>query len=220
MMIKALILLSFCFNAGSDKLDVLIDSYLKNHLMAFSSYEYEVVSKPKNIINKSTKVGIDETKQFRRIKGFGYIPVILTNKENQVSSVVTVKLKLYQKVYVANKNYSRGNLLESSSFDFCVKEVSSITDEPVISLEGLKELRAKTNIRKGAILTESMLEFNPDIKIGEVVLAYLEKNGIVISMNVTARQEGRVGQTIRVATNYGQLLTGIIEENNKIKIVE
>lgn len=101
-----------------------------------------------------------------------------------------------------------------------MKEVSSLIDEPVISLEGLKELRAKTNIRKGAILTGSMLEFNPDIKIGEVVTAYLEKNGIVISMNVTARQEGKVGQTIRVATNYGQLLTGVIEGNNKVKIVE
>lgn len=219
-MIKTFILILFYFNLGPDNLDVLVDSYLKSHLNAYSSYEFKVVSKPKNLINKSTKVGIDETKQFRRIKSYGYIPVILINNENQLSSVVTVKLKLYQKVYVANKNYSRGDLVEDAAFDLSVKEVSSLIDEPVISLEGLKELRAKTNIRKGAILTGSMLEFNPDIKIGEVVTAYLEKNGIVISMNVTARQEGKVGQTIRVATNYGQLLTGVIEENNKVKIVE
>ena len=121
---------------------------------------------------------------------------------------------------MATQNYSRGDLLERAAFELNLKEVSSLSNEPVVSLTGLKELRAKTNIRKGAILTEMMLEMNPDIKMGETVNAYLEKNGIVISMNVTARQDGRVGQTIRIATNYGQLLTGIIEENNKVKIVE
>ncbi|HPI36395.1 MAG TPA: flagellar basal body P-ring formation chaperone FlgA [Ignavibacteriaceae bacterium] len=219
-MIKALILLLFCFSAGSDKLEVLVESYLKSHLSAFEKYEYEIVSKPKNIINIASKVEVDNSKEFRRMKSYGYIPVIISSGNNSVNSVVTVKLKLYQKVYVATQNYSRGDLLERAAFELNLKEVSSLSNEPVVSLTGLKELRAKTNIRKGAILTEMMLEMNPDIKMGETVNAYLEKNGIVISMSVTARQDGRVGQTIRIATNYGQLLTGIIEENNKVKIVE
>jgi len=89
------ILLALVF--GSNSFENELKSYLNQKLSPYEKFEYEIVKLP----NNSSKILIDKTKDFRLSKNYGYVPVKIFRSKNECqSSVLTIKLKLYKKVFV------------------------------------------------------------------------------------------------------------------------
>lgn len=193
-----------------------ITDYLKERLNEFNKWEYEVYSSPLNLENENFE--IDNSKEFKRVKNFGYIPIVFTKGNNKLNSVVTVKLKLYKSVLVAAKDMKQNESIETADFYYEVKEISGLYDEPVQDVGIGQSL--KMSIKKGRVLTNSYIGNTHLVKSGDVVEAYLQRNGLVITITAYAKQNGILGQKIRIATREGKQFYGKVEGFNKIKILE
>lgn len=207
---------------GSEKSSEL-NTYLASKLTEFKRYEYEIVSIPKSIESiDDQKVVFNKEREFKLNYGLAHIPVkVKVNDKQFTSSYITVRLKLYDDVLVSVKKIKNGSTLSKADFVLEEREITRLRYKPIKSWDKINTYRASRNIRKDVILIEYMAETIPDIEIGDKVYAYSTIGSVTVSFPVTTRQEGRVGEVIRVVRNDdNRMFKAEVVEKGKLKIVE
>ncbi len=198
--------------------DSIITKYLSEKLSSYNRFSYELVS-PKTI--DFSKVKIDESRKFKLNRDYGYLPVkIKTPRGKTNNSVLTVRLKLFKNVLVANRTISKSEYLSKSDFKVLEKEVSKLRDNPYTNLNNITGLRAKTVISSEVVLQNNMIEQIPDILPGDRVDAFYSKGIVIVSFPAVSRSRGVVGDIIKIKRDDNRILKARILNNNKVKIVE
>ncbi len=198
--------------------DSIITKYLSEKLSSYNRFSYELVS-PKTI--DFSKVKIDESRKFKLNRDYGYLPVkIKTPRGKTNNSVLTVRLKLFKNVLVANRTISKSEYLSKSDFKVLEKEVSKLRDDPYTNLNNITGLRAKTVISSEVVLQNNMIEQIPDILPGDRVDAIYSKGIVIVSFPAVSRSRGVVGDIIKIKRDDNRIFKARILNNNKVKIVE
>jgi len=165
--------------------------------MGYSKYEYEIVSMPSDY--KSVNEAVLDPNAKTNVKGgFAFVPVLVKKQGTSVNSMMIIKLRLYRKVAVALKDMERKSIPEEDFFIIDEREVSSLATPPVTAIDELKGVRLRVPVKKGTIIEEIMIEKNPDVITGSKVTAFLRFNSVEVSLEATAKQDGAVGEVIRV----------------------
>ena len=76
------------------------------------------------------------------------------------------------------------------------------------------------NIGENAILQENMIETLPDIKAGDKVFAYSTVGTVTVTFPVSVREDGRIGETVRVVRDDRLTFKAVIVSSDKVKIIE
>ncbi|MCX6151054.1 MAG: flagellar basal body P-ring formation chaperone FlgA [Ignavibacteriales bacterium] len=208
-------------NSGENTFTRKLENYLGKNLSRFEKWSYELVSNNKNSLSQSSNIEIDTEKVFNRITSYGYVPVkVLQANGKMVSSFITVRFHLYQKVLCSLKKIKNSSALSVEDFELVLMEVSNLKDNPICNLNEIINYRAKLNIMDGAVLLERMIEKIPEVMAGDNVNAVLDNGDVSISFLAKARTDGRIGDEIKVVTKEKKIFTAKVVSAGKVIITE
>ena len=211
------ILFSFMIIVSNNQ-PTMIGKYLNSQLRDYEKIEHVVLS-PKNI--ESCSFSIDNEREFKINGNYGYIPVKEKNRDGSIrNSLVTVKLKLYKKVLVANRSMKKKENISNADFTVKYKEVSTLRFQPIGEFENLGYYRCKFHITENTILQGSMIEKIPDIQIGDRIEAFFTNNSVAISFDATSRSEGSIGNIIKIKSDDQRIFKAKVLNNSTVKIIE
>jgi flagella basal body P-ring formation protein FlgA len=209
-----LLILSLVFN--NNPLDKQIKNYLDKNLAGYLKYEYEILSSPKNINN----IELLSDKEFSIKKNIVYIPVKIVDPKGESKSFISLKVKLYKSVFVALQTIKAKTDLSESMFETRTIDITAIKGAPVENMETVSSMRSKSRIAPGEVLTEEEIEKIPVIFSGDEVKA--EKNVGAVSINVSAfaREDGNIGDNIKIRTIDNKQFVARVVSHNKVLIEE
>ena len=210
-----LILFSFLF-VSQNSIENELRDYLLKRFSDCEKLEYEIASN----IKLSTIEGIDYSREYSVNKNIVTIPVLLRKNQSTANSYLSVKIKLYKTVLVAAENIDRNEILFNNNFRKEVKDVSILNGTPISELDNNSGLVSKLYIRQGSVLLREMTEGVPDIENNQRVTLHAGKNGVDISLDVTTREKGFIGDIIRVVTPENKILRARIIDKNNVVIEE
>ena len=208
------IIILFSLN-GNEFRDELKD-YLTRQLTMYDSFDYEIMQMPKDY----SSISIEQGTALNLNRNIVSVPVLLVKENKKSESLVKVKLHLYKKVVTVRNKIESKTDLNSSEFDLKTLDVSLLKGTPFFSLDEVSSFRTKIKLNSGSILIHEALEAKPVIKSGDLVKASLINGNVVISIEANARQEGAVGEVIRVVTqNKKQYRAKVVDQTN-VNILE
>lgn len=194
----------------ADSFDARLKSYLQQKFNSYEKYEYQIVQLPKGF----SKMEINFEKNFRLVKNYGYIPIKLYDKHNNVStSLLTVRIKLYKTVLVTSNNINRDVILTPSMFEQKLEDVASFEDK-IVSADNLTNKRSKVLIKNGTILTNEMIEEIPAVNKGDKVVVHAGGDGVDVSVEAITRQDGCVGEVISVQSDNKIFKAKVVDKLN------
>lgn len=195
-----------------------INDYLKTELSEYQKIEYTIVS-PKGV--DLSIISVDNSREFKLNGSFAYLPIKQkSNNGSFINSLLTLRLKLYKNVLVANRSLRKNEILNKSDFSLKSKEVSSLRFTPISSFDMLDNYRSRLKISEKSILQDGMIEKIPDIEIGDRVEALFINNSVTIGFSATSRSEGYVGNIIKVKSDDQRIFKAKVINNTTVKIIE
>lgn len=84
----------------------------------------------------------------------------------------------------------------------------------------MNNLQASVNIGENAILQENMIEKQPDVKAGDKVFAYSTVGSVTVTFPVSIREDGRIGETVRVVRDDKLIFRAVVIDSKNVKIIE
>lgn len=214
-----LFVLFVAVQTSAQSFETQVSEYLGRHLSVYKTWEYEILTKSVGTSTASLK--IDNTKKFVLNGQYGYIPVITTdNFGKRTSLVITVRLRLYMETLVADEDIKKGVVLSPEYFVSELQEVSQLRSPAILGTGSLDNMQSRLFIKKGSILCSHMVEMKEVIKNGDLLTAYFNNGTVTVSMEVNARENGRLGEKIRIVSKDKKVYTGIVESASLVKIIE
>ncbi len=194
---------------------------IKNKLEAeFSSHkkvEFEVVKAPKNY----RSIKLKENENINIIGKTAYVPIISTDKRGKKKrTTLSVRVKIYDDVFVAIKDVKKREELQAADFQLLEKDISSVHGHIVLSLGEVLGKRADRFIRKGDILTTESFENMPVVFPGDRLSANSIVGHVQISFSAIAKQEGGIGDIIRIKTSKNEIFKAEVIDYKNVLIVE
>ncbi|MFA6596778.1 MAG: flagellar basal body P-ring formation chaperone FlgA [Ignavibacteriaceae bacterium] len=182
----------------------------------YNKFEYEIIQMPKDYSAIEIISGTELELNGNRLM----IPVLLTQESKKRESHITVKLRLYKNVAtVINKVESRKDL-SASDFEMKNLDVALVRGTPFSSLEEINNYRTKIALNPGTILIREVLEEKPVIQNGDLVKASFINGNVTVSIEANARQEGAVGDIIRIVTQSKQQYKAKVIDSSNVNILE
>lgn len=216
-------LLSYVFVllAGAQDYDAQIKAYLQKELTKYTAIEIVSVQYPQEVQTGKAGLQINTTKAVVVNGGFAYLPVLITPPgKPPLYSVLSVKLQLFAPVWIATRPIGVASELLASDFRLEVKDVTKVRGDFVTKDFRFEKAVAAMHINEGVVLTQNMMRERPLVKFGDELTGYISVGGIEVTLQVTARENGYVGGTIRVVSKDKKIYKGIVESEDRVKIVE
>jgi flagella basal body P-ring formation protein FlgA len=205
------------FTLSFNDLPKEIKSKLQQEFSDYSRVEFEVLKAPKNI----KKVLFKETDDINVIGNTAYVPVYSVDRRGKKKrTTISVRVKLYKEVYVSMNNIKKRDPINVGNFELVEKEITSVHGKIVMSLGEVIGSRAGRNIRKGDILTSESIEKMPVIFPGDKISAASVMGNVQISFSAFSKQEGSIGDIIRIRTTNNEIYRAEIIDYKNVIIIE
>ena len=212
---KYLLIILFSVQLLAQSFEEQAVQYLQKEFPEYEKIEIQI----QNNFSSDEKITVDYTRNIILGRGVAYIPVIETKGKKISSSVVSVKVQLFKKLLVANKNFERKEQLLKNGFEEKVIDVTRLNGNPVNKDFAVSDCRTKSFIKKGEILFEEILEKIPLISYGDKVFAEVRNGNVVVTTEAIARQQGSTGDLIELVSQNNKIIKARIVDANKV-IVE
>ncbi|MCF6270926.1 MAG: flagellar basal body P-ring formation chaperone FlgA [Melioribacteraceae bacterium] len=205
------------FITSVDDLPKEIKNRLEQEFSKYSRVEYKVVKAPKEL----NKLYFNEDDGINVIGSTAYISAYLIDKKgNKKRTTISVRIKIYEKVYISTKDTKKRDPINVSDFKLVEKEITALRGNIVASLGEVIGARAGRNIRKGDILTTESIENMPVIFPGDKVRAASIIGNVLISFSAFSRQEGSIGDVIRIRTKDNDIYKAEVIDYKNVLIIE
>jgi flagella basal body P-ring formation protein FlgA len=129
---------------------------------------------------------------------FTVMAVVMADGHRAGRGQVRFRIRKFEDVLVATDKIGRHEALVEEKFALKRMEVTSLREQPVYSLEGLADYRAKRNISTDRILTTPAIEPVPDIDVGREVTILISKGRLSITAPGRALQPGSKGDLVKI----------------------
>ncbi|MFA3783867.1 flagellar basal body P-ring formation chaperone FlgA [Melioribacteraceae bacterium 4301-Me] len=192
-----------------------LKEYLTHKLVDYESFSFKVITK----INNDQPLELNNA-EFTRHGKYGYITVSNSKNGKNEKLIITVELSLFKKILIADEDIKPKEIIKSSQLTVKLYDVASLKGTPAESFDVIEGYRAKTFIRKGEVILKESVEKQPDVNLGQNVIAFLIKGNVEINFLAFARQEGYIGDIIRIRTSDNKYFSAKIYDKNKVLIVE
>lgn len=206
----------FFFNSP-DPFSKSLENYLKNELSEYERFEIKKIQLPREF----ESLQIDESRKFSLNRGIGYVPVIITRRNNQTtSSFVSVELTLHKTVILSKSFIRKGEQLTESNYEVKEIDVSNINRSFLDTKTDFSKLRATTNIKEGLVLIEEQFENIPAVKNGDKVFALTVRGNVSVSIDSFVKQDGDIGDIIKIETVDNKIFRAKVIDSQTVIINE
>ncbi|MGM0462919.1 MAG: flagellar basal body P-ring formation chaperone FlgA [Fibrobacterota bacterium] len=140
--------------------------------------------------------------------------VFLFESESYTQTLsVQVRIEEEAKVPLSTGRYSRGEKIRPENITWERRDISDLHSPPLTRDDFTAVLRAKNTIRPGTVLTQTNAEESPAIVRGEKISLMYRTERMQLSLNARARQDGYVGDIIRVENtqNHTMLTARVVD---------
>jgi flagella basal body P-ring formation protein FlgA len=200
-----------------ESLPVEIKDKLQSEFSSYKRVEFEVVNAPQNFKTIKTK----EDDNVNVVGSMAYLPVNIIDKNGKnIRTNLSFRVKIYDDVYVAMKNIEKRDQLLPTDFQLVEKEITSVRGKIINSIGAIIGARASRFIGKGDILINEATENLPAIYAGNKVNAASIIGNVQISFSAIAKQEGSIGDIIRIKTNTNDVYKAEIIDSKNVLVIE
>ncbi len=194
-----------------------IENKLEEKFSSYKRVEFAVVKSNKTY----SSIRLKENEDINIIGKTAYVPIVAIDKRgNEKRTTLSVRVKIYEDVYVAVRDIKRREQLQATDFQLMEKEITSVRGTIVSSFGEILGKRADRFIRKGAVLTVESLEKIPVIFPGDKLSAVTVVGHVQISLSAFAKQEGSIGDIIRIRTSSRKVYKAEIIDSKNVLIIE
>ena len=146
--------------------------------------------------------------------------VTLTENGNILRTfVVPIEIKAYDTVLVASRDISRGENLNTSNTKYEKRSIESNTGNVITENFALENLISQRSIKAGEIIDKRFTRKQTAIYRSNPVTAIFQSGGIRLSIEVTAMENGGIGDYIKVRSKeYNKIYQGKIISSNQVLI--
>lgn len=184
--------------------------YLNKKLSSYERIEFSIIQMPKDF----RKVEINNEKNLKLVKNYAYVPVKIYDGKNNISlALITARVKLYKTVLVSKQKFNVNDILNESMFESRLEDVASINGN-LVETKDLHLYRSKGLIREGTILSKDLVELIPIINSGDKIVLHSGKNGVEVTLEAVTREDGLLGEVIRVQANNRIFKAKVIDKYN------
>ena len=114
------------------------------------------------------------------------------------SQQVRLFIHKYANVAVVNDRITRFDELTEKSILIEKREITSLSETPLVSLDEIKGTRARRNLAKGTVLTSGDVELIPTVR-SNTDIHIIYSNGLCrVTSQGQALQDGRIGDYIKI----------------------
>ena len=211
---KYLLIIFFSVRLLAQPFNEQVLNYLQKEFPEYQRIEIQLQQN----FSSDDKIEIDYTRNINLSKGVVFIPVIATKGKKTSASVVSIKVQLFKKLLVANRDYEKKELLNISGFEEKVLDVTRLNGNPLSVDFAVLNFRAKTFIKKGEILFEEKIEKIPLISSGDKVSAEVRNGNVIVKTEAFARQQGGAGDTIEFVSSSNKIFKARIIDATKVVV--
>lgn len=192
-----------------------LERKIKNHLLSkCEDCEFKISI---NSVPKTTEANWDIDLNIDLNKKSVLIPLFVQDQPNQ-KGWVTVEIKKYQNVFVVNQDIKSGEILNESSFNKELRDVSNIRNI-ILNIESIKGMQAHHFLSTGEVLKSSDLKKEILLKRGQLVKAVFDQDQIQVSISAMAEESGSIGDVLKFKNSDSQkVFSARVIERGLVKI--
>ncbi len=209
---------------------VLDNDYLKAKITEDLNNKYQSVNPDGAVVVKSlplvdvdlkgTKLTIDCSCNFGTF-GKNKMAKVIFLEDNRIlkTIVVPVEIKAYDNVLVATKDILRGETLNSTNTKYEKRSVEYNSANVIAENFDFSDMTSKRTIKAGDIIDKRFLGKQTAIFRSSPVVAVFQSGAIRLSLEVTAMENGGIGDYIKVRSKeYNKIYQGKVISSNQVLI--
>lgn len=202
-----------------DKIKQLIENYI---LSRNKDIKIVSVHSPETLFIPATaNLSVDRVSSSTLCGNFPLTLVVIDNETGNKIKYVNVRITTIAdfKVAIAEKDIKRGEELNLTNLRFESREFKNLRRNP-ITVNQLKNVRAKSTIKAGTIVFTNSVEDIPIVFKNEEVLVLFEDKGLSVEMKGIAKENGIMGSVINVFNpNSRKIIKALVVGDNMAQIL-
>ncbi len=227
----ALIVFVLAFTCGTSADAIILDKdYLQSKITEDLNNQYKlnnpdgaIIVKNVPVISvdlKGSKIGITTSCDFTSIGKNKLAKVTLTEDDKILRTfVVPVEIKAYDTVLVAAKDIMKGEALNSTNSRYEKRNIEYNAGNVISENYDYRNLTSQRNIKAGEVIDKRFLAKQTVISRSAPVTATFQTGGISLSIEVTAMENGALGDYIKVRSKeYNKIYQGKVISSNQVLI--
>ena len=208
---KTLFFLLFSYSLFAQSFKHELESYLEKKIQPGKNCNVVIAA-----LGNCDGLIIDEQRNPVIGKETALIPVLNIQK-NKKQSFISVKFEVFAEVLIAQKSIKAKTLLKNELFRKGQISLSKLNGKTCFAEYDLANRRAAKLIAEGEVLKEEFIEILPDINMGDKVSLEVHVNKTILTTDAFARQNGSVGDIIKV--NFkNRVLSARVIDSKKVRI--
>jgi flagella basal body P-ring formation protein FlgA len=152
-------------------------------------------------------------------KAWGKITIGLRCQSPQAWTVyVQANVKVQGQYYVSARALNQGQIMSETELIKMQGELSELPNGAITNIEQANGKTLTFNIGAGQVVRADMLKSPLLIQQGQNIKLLYQGNGFQVSNEATALNNASEGQTVRVKTNGGSVITGIAKNKGIVEV--
>lgn len=132
-------------------------------------------------------------------KGYAGIPVEIRANGKLVRTILcSVVIRHFEDVCVVTRNLEKNEVIQPIDISVERMETTNLENDVLTSPIAVMNTRAKRMINANSVLKNSMIEEIPSVNYNDNVVVIVKSNNLSIAASGIARQEGKIGEEIRI----------------------
>jgi len=188
---------------NSSEIENYINNYLSNILSDVTdNFSIDINFRQKKITIPDKEYSVEIIGD-REIKvGRMTLPVrLIIEKKEYKRFYVPVEIKAFKKAYIAKRYISQGSKIKRNDYEFKLVEIDSLDDSKIIKEDTdlfNNSIELSYSLKQGDILKKNNYNTSYLINWGDQIQADIIVGDIELSLMVTARERGKIGEYIKV----------------------
>ena len=200
--------------------DIIVNKVYESFELDKSSYSIEILTdeiKSKNI--SSAQISVKPLYQTTPIGRFAIVLKVTRAEAKVEKETIRLYIRKYAEVLVVTERIKRFDNISPALVSIKRKEVTTLREDPLISLNSITNMRARRNVAKNRILTKADIEIKPVVKsYSDVHIIYV--SGLCrITAEGKALEDGQTGELIRVKNkSSGKIVFARVVDKNLVQV--
>ena len=200
--------------------DIIVNKVYESFELDKSSYSIEILTdeiKSKNI--SSSQISVIPLYQTTPIGRFAIVLKVTRAEAKVEKETIRLYIRKYAEVLVVTERIKRFDNISPALVSIKRKDITTLREDPLISLNSITNMRASRNIAKNRILTKADIEIKPVVKsYSDVHIIYV--SGLCrITAEGKALQDGQTGDLIRVKNkSSGKIVFARVVDKNLVQV--
>lgn len=206
-----------------DEIQQVIAQFVHEHLnTVVNDVIVEFRSLPESVVIEKSEYAVSVSSSVSiPTKGYAGIPVEIRTQGKLVRTILcSVVIRRFEDVCVTTRMLEKNEVIQPIDIKVERMETTNFEDDVLTTPIAAMNTRAKRMINANSIMKNSMIEEIPSVNYNDNVVVIVKSNNLSIAASGIARQEGRIGEEIRIQRDgCREFISAKVVGNKTVQIV-